>query len=240
MTKPTSLIQIVLFAKESNFLEYGPAVWSALKEVELLYGRAGRIDKCQRFVFDPEGPPTLQAEWPAFDNNPPNRRQLDFWSSVRGRFFRTVDQKIIRNKVREALSPMDIEGHILVVTDQEITPPPEWRYILWDTVGNDAIISTAPMDPLYWRLSGGDRVAIIKQRLRAAAMSATGELLEFKRCENGSCYLFEAVGAVSVLDSMVLFGKEHGIDSLTGLGFDPRPTNPRDVQDLVYPMPDGR
>jgi hypothetical protein len=107
---------------------------------------------------------------------------------------------------------------VVVVTDRELVPPPDWRYVLWDGFPGGAVISVAPMDPRYWGAAMSDsalaRRSTVKQGARAAVMSVVGSKIGLSRCENPQCFMFAVVDSVSRLAEMRYLGPEH---SVTGL-----------------------
>jgi hypothetical protein len=132
---------------------------------------------------------------------------------------RTCDQRKLANGARVALG---IEGTMLLVTEQAITPSPGLRYLIWDPVYDGAVLSTATLDPSYWgRYSSfdKDRVAVMKRRTRAACITVVGAFLGLYRCDNPRCFLYGNVDSVTRLDEFVQIGPEHGIEQLTGRGF---------------------
>ncbi|MEJ7601580.1 MAG: hypothetical protein WKG01_26995 [Kofleriaceae bacterium] len=128
-----------------------------------------------------------------------------WWVSVRGRLSRTLDVKQVGRRVREAtvgvVTPSD---SLLIVVNQELSPPPEWRYLLWDTSPTTvtSVISACQMDPYYWSGDVADRFAVLQTRLRVAMFSSVGEHLGLSRCDNDACYMRRDVFSVIELDEM--------------------------------------
>jgi hypothetical protein len=117
---------------------------------------------------------------------------------------------------------VDSRGMSVVVTDLEIVPPAEWRYMIWDASPNGAVISVAPLDPAYWAIrdvNERDRLAIMKARARAALLTVVGSLLGIGRCRNDRCFMLANVDSVERLDRMACLGPEHGITELAGRTF---------------------
>ena len=107
---------------------------------------------------------------------------------------RTVDARVLGALVQEAVQPT---GWTLIVTDIELQPPPDWRYIISDGFVGGAVVSTAPLDPRYWREpidSETHRVRVLKTRARAACISVVGSLLGLQHCSNYDCFLFSDGG----------------------------------------------
>jgi hypothetical protein len=106
----------------------------------------------------------------------------------------------------------------------------------------DTVVSTQPIDPEYWRSSDNNRLATIKHRVRTACLSAVGEMLDLKRCDNPRCVLYEDVDSVVRLDAMVQLGSEHDIPALTGKGFDvvaPHLSRPQSLKENPAPADEG-
>jgi hypothetical protein len=121
---------------------------------------------------------------------------------------------------------------LMIVTDQEIEPPADWRYIIWSEFSNGQVVSVAPTDPSYWRERSANRLGAIKHRVRTAGMCIVGVALGLTRCDNPRCFLFGQVSSAEVLDSMVVLGGEHSWTLLTGWGYSPRPTDPSHMQQM--------
>lgn len=143
-------------------------------------------------------------------------------------------EKIVGN-----LFPDKNLGSRITVTDQELTPPTNWRYIIWKETPK-IIISTVPIDPLYWGMNDIHRLAVIKHRLRTACLCNVGTLIGLQRCNNESCFLYRNVDSVTRLDGMVKLGPEHGINSLEGKGFDVFNDTPSETQQVVMNPPPKR
>ncbi len=127
---------------------------------------------------------------------------------------------------------------LIVVTDQEISPPEGWRYIISDDIVSDdgseaCVISVAPTDPWYWSEDNDARSATIKHRIRSICLCAVGEYLGLKRCNNPRCFLYKDIDSVTTLDWMLLMGPEHRKKRLTMHGFAPRPEKPDEVQPVI-------
>jgi predicted Zn-dependent protease len=133
-----------------------------------------------------------------------------------------VDKAILIKEVRKLIGNVPTNVPLLVVTDQELTPPPSWNYIIWDHLDKEPsfIVSIKPTDPRYWGLRS-TRLPAIKQRVRAACCSAVGQMLGFSRCSNPACFLYKPVESVSNLDEMSHLGREHKEPKLSGMGYRP-------------------
>jgi predicted Zn-dependent protease len=163
---------------------------------------------------------------------PPSQSKSQ-WKKVEGMFARTYDAEKILQMVRELAGEEQSAIIPIVVTDVMLTPPPEWRYIIWDGDKNGMVISIPPTDPKFWRINDPNRIAIIKHRVRTAFLSAVGEVIGLESCLNERCFLFDDVESVTCLDSMVLLGPEHNIEALKRRGFKVLPNDPVKVQPVM-------
>lgn len=227
-----TIIQVLVFQSPEKAKQLGPAVWAAFQEIENFYNHDQQRLVCRRLVFDPGQDEPFRSELGSCNDNTAGTSAESFWVSARGRYHRTIDQNRLVALMREKLPTQERELPMVVITDSEITPPPDWRYIIWDNADDNClVVSIAPTDPLFWREQiSPRRIAVIKHRVRTAGLSATGELLGLRFCKNSSCFLFDDVESTEMLDSMLILGKEHKIPGLEGLGFSPRPRDPFGVQ----------
>jgi hypothetical protein len=117
----------------------------------------------------------------------------------------------------------EIHTSSVVLTDLPITPPKEWRYIIWDVTASGAVISAAPLDPGYWEPSVPPdlRRATITRRATAAQLCVMGSLLGLRRCDNDRCFMFGNIDSVTRLDHAETIGPEHGIEELTSRRLQP-------------------
>lgn len=222
---PLEIVQVLLLQNESGSKHYGMALWAACHEVEEFYNFDGVMRlRVKRIYVSPHIPspaplgilgPT-QSKKMRFPDHA--ERRLPNETIAQWRNARIVEQKRLLPSLREELQ-IDPAAQMLVLTDSTIRPPPEWRYIIWDGVGTDSIVSSAPLDPDYWDILDKERVRTIKRRARAAMLSVCGEWLNEERCRNFRCYLYDHVDSVTTLDSMDRFGSEHTQAPLVGLGF---------------------
>jgi len=150
------------------------------------------------------------------------------WEEARESSQRTYNSARLARLVPAILGEQQSATPIVVV-DQSITPPKNWRYILW----NNRVVSIAPMDPQYWHTKEPNRVAVIKQRVRAACMQIVGGSLGLRCCNNENCYMYGNVDSVERLDVMVKLREGHRIQSLTNWGFDIPGGQPQYVQKPV-------
>ena len=234
--KPQTIIQALALFDQENSSEYGLALWAALHEVDLFYRLAHAQIEYRRFYIAPSPPSSsllenisrafaalLQGEQVQTAPDLPKHEQvLSFGlSELLQSSRRTYDQRQLARIVRRLIDP-GLRDHLMIITDRPITPPRKWRYIIWETISKTkaSVISAAPLDPEYWRDRDPDRVMRIKTRTRNAAISITGELIGLQRCANPTCFLFDNVDSVTVLDEMHAFGAEHHLSELSGYGFD--------------------
>jgi hypothetical protein len=231
MPEPVSIKQVLLLKDESLAKELDRALWATFQEAEAFFNFDRHRAEFSRFYVSDKAPGSLLD--PFFGR----WRDLkfleihdDFWTKVTGKFSRTYDQKKLAELVASLIPGQT--GNQLIVTDQEITPPKGWNYILSDTVREGSVVSIAPADPRYWRERENGRIAMIKQRLRALVLGNIGEFLGLQPCDNEHCFLFSDVDSVLRLDEMVLLGDEHGWTQLAGRGFLPN-ADPFKVQSIV-------
>lgn len=147
-------------------------------------------------------------------------QSVDSIRSAETRGFSSIswDAESILSAVKS--SSVRASDRILVLTNLEVTPPPDWAYILWSRVRGDYVVSIAPMDPTYWLIvSSEDRFATIKQRARTACLNVVGQQIGLERCRNFRCFLRHSVQSVNQLDEMVVLGPEHEIIELANKGF---------------------
>ena len=153
---------------------------------------------------------------------------------MRARYSRTYDQgQIVRAVRKQFLPSTGDKSYIFIATDQEIRPPDNWRYILWDGVDSDTIISIAAMDPQYWGERAAYAARAVKHRFRTALINAIGQTIGMARCENEECLEFDNIDSVARLDAMRLMGKEHGLSRLTNFGFAAETATPEKPQPIV-------
>lgn len=172
-------------------------------------------------------PPTVEellglvvARRPAVKGGPTSRADAFPESTRRGSSAEAVvDQLALVGFVGDALGQPT--GTLVVVHDRPLLPPSGMRYLIWDPVPGGVAVSYATLDPLYWgaRTDEAERLATLRQRLRAVLCSVLGTAVGLVRCDNPSCFLFANVDRVTRLDSMVRIGEEHGAPALTGRGF---------------------
>lgn len=250
--RPVTIIQALVLFEERSSDDYGLALWAAFHEVDRFYRMAGAEVEYRRFYVapSPPNPSFLESITRAFGKWIPggqlqsasdllSKNQVRSSASPSAELSdsrrRTYDQRKLGSVIRKMVDPKESGDHLMIVTDRPITPPRNWRYIIWETDpnSNTSVISTAPLDPEYWRDKDPNRIFHIKTRTRNAALSITGELIGLERCDNPACFMFDDVDSVTVLDDMQELGDEHGLRKVTGYGFDDSGKDPTLVQPVI-------
>ncbi|MEJ0037753.1 MAG: hypothetical protein WDO68_17045 [Gammaproteobacteria bacterium] len=249
--------QVLYLREEDTSREMGAALWAALIEVERFYNLGKARATFRRYFLSSVVPSTGIAS-AAFQGvsrlfRKPGEDALELphglermekslqLGDARGRFQKTYDQRKLAQLVRAQLDLAAPAENLLIVTDCEITPPREWRYIISEDVDAGTVLSIAPLDPRYWHDQNPARVAVIKSRARAAALGITGEMLGIGNCSNPRCYLYEDVDSVVRLDFMRQLGEEHRIEHLSERGYDPDPADDvESVQPILEAAPAER
>ncbi len=228
---------LVLFVRDEKTAHFTyQAIRSAMREVQAFYRRVpdeDTIPRPQSVTWDTVdlastyAPATADTQAPTINLHylipgSPDASESDLagmWDTIKPGTL--ADQAQIAQAVREW---MPSDGDLLVViTDELITPPPEWRYVIWDLTPSGFVMTIAPLDPEYWGDTSADaaaRLTAIKRRTRAALLSILGTALGLRRCDNPECYLFRNVESVVRLDEMRFIGPEHDAKHLIGWGFD--------------------
>lgn len=234
MPEPATILQILLLKDEAESRELDRALWAAFQEIEAFYNRDQLRARFKRFYMSKTSPGSwLDSVLGRWKDSNWSHIQDDFWKKASGRYSNTCDQQRLAELVSEQLGSAESGDLRLIVTDQEMTPPKGWSYIIWDGIPHGAMVSIAPIDPRYWREDEADRINVIKHRVRTALLCATGQLLGFERCENEHCFLFSDVDSVVRLDEMIELGDEHQVTALVGYGYRPLVPDPNKVQDIV-------
>jgi hypothetical protein len=251
MADVLAITQVLLLFDEKNSKDYGLALWAALSEVEQFYNLNERRVEIRRLYISPYVPAPgiwstvlsfLQA---GFKSPLELLRQGEQMKDeqiqtplpdegLKDRNEKTYDQakllKVTRERIMQAQNERWANSALLIVTDRPITPPPEWRYIIWETGPAGAVLSITPLDPDYWRDPDPRRVATIKSRVRAATLAICGGYLGLERCKNPRCYMFDEVDSVVILDRMIELGSEHPSDKSVGFGFAQTADDPNTIQ----------
>jgi hypothetical protein len=235
-----TIIQLLLFRDQKLSRELGPALWAAFHEVEAFYNAGEQRAIFLRAYFAPKVAKRFRkaAEWTKkpWDEIADQLQDAENWKRVYGRLRRTCDQMTLASWARRLTGPHSPGTHLVLVTDQEITPPKALRYIIWDHVGDkdwDTVISATPVDPKYWQISDERRIATVKHRIRVACLSSVGSALGIASCENNNCLRCKPVNSVLDLDRMIYLGEEHAVPELALRGFDPAPAEPAMEQPVI-------
>jgi hypothetical protein len=242
------VIQALLLFDPDTSREIGPALWASLLETEKFYNFGTQRATFLRYYISPVVPShspigiavrglVRQLGGVESDNASdlirPEERRV---TKLAGRevLARTSPREFLASTARNFIPPIAEHQVLVVITDQEITPPAGYRYCVWKMEGADNVISARPTDPSYWRDPDPNRLATIKHRARAASVAVTGRLLHLSTCENPHCFLFRDVSSVVTLDYMTELGPEHDLGDLAGMGFDlPEGGDPNLVQKVI-------
>jgi hypothetical protein len=240
--------QVLVFKDEEKSAQLGPALWAALEEVSRYFtpnspdgwlelplpstsqGTARVRPVFRRRYVAPVAPAELEDALGG-DYQPLDEKDtMLLWSEAerRNNVYDPVTLGVaISNR-------FGLESSIVVV-DQEIQPPSNWRYVIWSGYPGGAVISFVPIDPQYWGSSSSqdgpdqDRLNEIKRGVRASAMSVAGSFVGLSRCDNPRCFMFAAVDSVTRLDEMLSLGPEHSVLGLARGAFPPRQEDPNEV-----------
>jgi hypothetical protein len=216
--------------------EAGRALWVVFDEVEKLYNLDQRRCVFERYAITSEGPHELGFDPGGREHIEVSKPALEeLWTAAGGRYSGTVDQAELAQLVRRKLRlKHGAKYEVVVVTDRDLTPPPDWRYILWDCTTGGWVVSIAAMDPAYWGIRDPSRAEAIKRRARAACMSVVGQALGLSRCDNEQCFLFSNVDSVTRLDLMNSLGSEHAeVIASESLGYAPNVEDPAIEQEIL-------
>lgn len=256
--EPRLIHQILALSNREISLTLGPALWAALKEAEQFVNRDRprfRFRRSYVSEFIPEqvrGTGIIQSGMRWFERffsanrsdrenssetflGPVDRTAFD---PAKGRYSRTYEPEALAEIVRNMNREEGIEpGFNLIITDRELMPSPEFRYLLWwydDERDSAAVISTWAMDPEYWRMHDDHRSATVKQRARVAMLWSLLHAFGGRSCDNETCFLYGSISSFSDLDQIRLLGAEHkNLEGLTGYGFDSQPRRPDEVQEVL-------
>lgn len=225
------LDQVLLLSNPGAYRALGPALWSALEEASSLFQAGGATLRVKRIFLSPSDPIGFDAPAPLPAAASAIRAKV--WEKAAGQLSGVYDQLRLLRLVRELLS-IPSGRALLIVFDREITPPPEWRYIIWDGSGNDAIVAVPPVDPRHWGVRDERRAATIKHRVRGACLSILGSWHGLGRCTNPTCIMYGQVDSANCLDVMTHVGAEHSeFPSLAGKGYRRRlSADPSNVQPI--------
>jgi hypothetical protein len=214
MPVPQILRQIMFFREEQNAHEIGQLVSVIFEECARYFEPAGIFAGFEMHRIFPGSTSAAVQQWlprsRATQDSEPSERS---WREVKGRFRNTVDPAKLISTVKSQLPPDN--GLALIITDQEITPPPQWRYKMWavDSDQNAILISFVSMDPRYWSSERvGRDLLVLKQRIRAACIRKLAKWCGLRDCSHEKCYLFKDVESADALDYFVTLGGEHGVE----------------------------
>ena len=269
MTDYITFNQVLMFKEPETSLEMGEALWSAVKEVEAFYNGRGKQAEFLFTYLSEDVPEAVSSRddgflsigrfWDLlFKKKVPKKGILEeadwfpefehetSWQKARGKYLRTFNAYKIEQLVRGLLGDERMNDIPIIVIDQELTPPPNWRYIIWRAPRKGFVVSTVPTDPEYWRIQEPNRIAVIKHRIRTAIMHIVGHKLGLRYCSNERCFLFRPVDSVVRLDQMVELGPEHAdetghgsqMNELIGYGYVPIEENPY-TQQMVIQHPES-
>jgi hypothetical protein len=211
VSEPVRLIQqALIFGDQRNSQELGQSLWTVLHEVQKLFARGlPHIEFANVFLVDEREPQQPRHDWSRTSQVIPVQRFDILWRDSVGKYRRTIDPELLADQVRFVLGSDPLGCPLFIVTDQEISPPTEMRYALSALVPNGAVISMAPTDPKYWNQYDSDRVALIKQRVRAVCCALVARWCNLFLCENPRCFLYHPAQSVVDLDDMRSIGTEH-------------------------------
>jgi len=250
MKEPIEIVQVLLLFDDETSRELGLALWAALVEIERFFNFDMIRGHYQRYYISPHVPSVgpLEAAWRGVGRLLGGRRMDDALAmlsqderlersvskaDVLGRYSGTYDQQKLGVVVRDLIGMKTKGSSLVVVTDRQLTPPSDSRYIIWDDINDGAVVSVVPTDPKYWRDRDPDRVSTVKRRVRSAGLSIAGALLGLAHCGNPSCFMYADVDSVTTLDWMTQLGEEHNLEKLSGRGFDLTVGDPTVVQPIV-------
>lgn len=143
-----ALSQVALFRDRTKSHELGRAVWAALQEIEQFYNLGAQRIACTRTYVSDHVPDGLADQGTDAMTSFGGKR----WEGLfeEGRSLRTHDAGSIVETTRKLLGPEGRGPPYLIITDLELTPPPEWRYIIFDGDMTGVVVSVAPTNPDYW------------------------------------------------------------------------------------------
>jgi hypothetical protein len=230
VSAPERFTQALVLGDPKRSHDVAAALWAALLEVQAFYAPYRQVSM-RRFYLGDFVPQSLISRLTKDELWRQGGVSLDQLRRAKGPFVRANKETVDAFVRRELAVPKG--DRLLVVTDFEITPPAGWRYIIWDDVNGTEVVSTAPVDPRYWRMAEDQRVAVIKHRVRTACLSVIGDWLGLTPCENETCFLYSDVESSTVLDTMVHLGEEHKVSVLAWRGFEPLVDDPERVQPVI-------
>jgi hypothetical protein len=230
--KPLRIDQVILLKSEDQSRRLGIALWAAVEEVSRFFTPASPDGWLEVPVISSSASTArIRPEfrkWYLAMEIPDGLPEDSSWTYERldehalGQLWDdslqrrgTYDHQTLGVSIS---SRLESEAAVILV-DQEIVPPSQWRYVIWGGYPGGAVISIAPIDPQYWGQAPDEdpirQVNEVKRGARAATMSVTGSLLGLSRCDNSECFMFAAVDSVTRLDEMTTLGPEHRVQGLS-------------------------
>lgn len=245
--------QVLLLRNLRESRELGRVLWAAMKEIETFYNYDQERVVFRRTYLSEEVPSGLQSRHSGFlglnkvweylfrrgedEKEAASTEQFKktseaSWRAATGKYSQTYKASKIIEIVRTILSAERKIYLPVIITDQTLIPPKNWRYIIWDALTDGVVLSTVPLDPEYWRLNDRNRIATIKHRVRTGCLQIIGGLIGLDSCNNKRCFLFDQVDSVTRLDYMVELGPEHRIEAISERGFGSHARDPSIVQSI--------
>lgn len=258
MSPAKSVSLVMLFHRPELITEFGAALWAAFQEVKHFYTAADPAVGFSLHRMIVQGCESLLSLRDGRELLVPST----LWDAAWGPYSGTIDHTRLIHKVRETL-PEERDRPLLVVIDEELTPPEGFRYVMWlDSKINAAtVLSLSTLDPQYWtevapgpRLVSVDsdstksdcvRKTITKRRARTLSLLIVGSFLGLSRCNTPNCFLYEQTTSVARIDQLVQLGPEHAgelpeIENVIGASFPYESANPEKVDSLIVNTPRGR
>lgn len=239
---PILVTQVLWLRQERSVDEVREILWSVFQEVENFYGAASLDTEFRRLSMGSVNA-NPRSRIPDMEATEESR------SASAGQFRNTVDplriMKMVKARLADVPQHFNREQRTLIVTNQEITPPPQWRYNMWATNEKEgsAVVSVPPMDPRSWGASEAADADLfaLKHRVRVSCLRKVGLWLGIRRCGNDSCFFFEHVESAEILDIMKVLGEEHQVElppleKVCNLEFVPA-NHPASVQELSRRKP---
>jgi hypothetical protein len=217
--RPTRLSLVLLLRDDEITRELGLMLWIALREAARFWKEALDVST-RRFLATPVRLSGLDRS--RRDDERvirPGTIPDSAWAGPYGRYTLRYEPEDIERIVRRYV--VRTGDAVVVVTDRELAPPEDWRYMIWDwdEGARYAVISIAPLDPEYWGVRDKERLQDLKHRVRTAAINAAAPLLGVKWCTRRACLLNEAVTGVGSLDAMIALEPGHDRLRAAGKGF---------------------
>jgi hypothetical protein len=214
-----TLQQVILFRQMESVQELAPLVSSVFEECAQYFGPTTMFSNIEtRRLFTGAATAALSQSRgfgvPIPPPNPDSQPPEQSWIEAKGLFRNTMDPAKLVSIAKQEL-PFE-SGLMLIVTDQEITPPPQWRYKMWsvDESQHAIVVSLVPMDPRSWSSESDDQdLQVLKQRIRSACIRRLARWCGLQECDRETCYLFRHVESAEALDFFTSLGSEHGSEA---------------------------